>query len=615
MKGGITSGIVYPRLIVELSRKYQFRQVGGASAGAIAATMTAAAQAGQLRGRGTAPFTRLWDIPTDLAHDMPYLFQPSPSTAAAYDVLMAAIRPNWPAVLKIPAVVSLVIRRGFGWFLLGLAVSMVPAVCFVIALLGAPETDAQWWAALRALIVWLPVAIVIGAVVAGIRLTRVTGKAIVDNGFGMCDGHTARGTGPVKPLTDWMDDMLCELVGPLGTDRPVCFKDLWGVAASEAYRALVPAGTGEARAMSPAQRRENRELRDCDCVVMTTDLSHQRPYRFPFDTAEFFWCEECLRKYFPDRVIIHMNVGRQAVTRSDVGDDPTCSIHPAQPLYFLPSAPDIPLVLAARISLSFPGLISAVPFQAVDRSRATDRQGIVTVWFSDGGISSNFPIRFFDAAWPRRPTFGINLAAPHPDHLEMVWRPTPGQAGRLLRYTPITSLGDFLGAIFNSARNWTDSTQVTMPGYRDRVVEIRQRDNEGGMNLQMPPAVITTLANRGAAAGLNLLHGDGNTVPPFDFQWHRWVRHRNAMAGLDELLAGMRELWDWQRGFLDADPAPPLPDWVPRYPLGSAQDRDRFRTAATEIMKLADDLAVLDHPATKGTVPRPEPELRLIPPI
>jgi hypothetical protein len=37
MKGGITSGVVYPTAICELATQYQFRNIGGASAGAIAA--------------------------------------------------------------------------------------------------------------------------------------------------------------------------------------------------------------------------------------------------------------------------------------------------------------------------------------------------------------------------------------------------------------------------------------------------------------------------------------------------------------------------------------------------------------------------------------------------
>ena len=44
MKGGITSGIVYPALVCKLAERYQFKSIGGTSAGAIAASLTAAAE-------------------------------------------------------------------------------------------------------------------------------------------------------------------------------------------------------------------------------------------------------------------------------------------------------------------------------------------------------------------------------------------------------------------------------------------------------------------------------------------------------------------------------------------------------------------------------------------
>lgn len=43
LKGGVTSGVVYPYAILELARRYRFRSVGGTSAGGIAAAFAAAA--------------------------------------------------------------------------------------------------------------------------------------------------------------------------------------------------------------------------------------------------------------------------------------------------------------------------------------------------------------------------------------------------------------------------------------------------------------------------------------------------------------------------------------------------------------------------------------------
>jgi len=56
MKGGITSGVIYPRLVAELSKTHTFRNIGGTSAGAIAAGAAAAAQLGVLSGARSEAF-------------------------------------------------------------------------------------------------------------------------------------------------------------------------------------------------------------------------------------------------------------------------------------------------------------------------------------------------------------------------------------------------------------------------------------------------------------------------------------------------------------------------------------------------------------------------------
>ncbi|WBY08144.1 patatin-like phospholipase family protein [Sphingomonas sp. 7/4-4] len=51
MKGGITSGLVYPRAVLELASRYHFKCIGGTSAGAIAAVAAAGAALGERRMR------------------------------------------------------------------------------------------------------------------------------------------------------------------------------------------------------------------------------------------------------------------------------------------------------------------------------------------------------------------------------------------------------------------------------------------------------------------------------------------------------------------------------------------------------------------------------------
>ena len=50
MQGGTTSGVVYPLAVCDLATAFRFRNVGGASAGAIAAALTAAAELGRSEG-------------------------------------------------------------------------------------------------------------------------------------------------------------------------------------------------------------------------------------------------------------------------------------------------------------------------------------------------------------------------------------------------------------------------------------------------------------------------------------------------------------------------------------------------------------------------------------
>lgn len=632
MKGGITSGIVYPRAVVALSRRYRFRQIGGASAGAIAATMAAAAELGRRReeqvGVGVGEsFRQLDELPTRLGTKLSTLFQPSRETAPAFDVMMVWLEPKHSKISKIIATVRLVVGHAVPLFVAVVLLAMLPALVFDLALIGVH----RWWSLAAALLVWLPVALFVGVVAGAVVLAVRANTAVAANGFGLCNGHARRNARSPVPLTDWMDEELRALAGtpPLGAgapDRPVCFGDLWGDEATVAYRsaftvkphdgpAFVDHSRGGAQ-LPAAERRHLRGLRATDCLVMTTNLSHRRPYRFPFDTQEFFWCETCLGDYFPENVVTQMvgattTVGDMSVGKHDDGTpivtSTVCPRHANQPLLYMPLACDIPLVVAARLSLSFPGLISAVPMYAIDWTRSAEHRQVRPVWFSDGGISSNFPMRFFDAAWPTRPTFGINLSDAHPDTPDMVWRPKPGASGRLPRLLPVTTVAGFVSSILDTMQNWNDTVQITMPGFRDRIVVVRQTSDEGGMNLQMPEDVIQRLADRGREAGENIVLGvPAIGLAPFDFATHRWIRYRDAMAGMDELLTGMRERWD-------DDMAPFVSATDPATHHFEAGANDLEATGA--VMDAALELDRLGHPATQGSVPHPIPDLRLVPPL
>src|SRR5690349_18646601 len=95
MKGGITSGVVYPRAVCALSETYQFKSIGGTSAGAIAAAATAAAELG--RSKGLSSFKELETLPQWLGapgkekgkSNLFTLFQPEAKTRPLFDTLIA----------------------------------------------------------------------------------------------------------------------------------------------------------------------------------------------------------------------------------------------------------------------------------------------------------------------------------------------------------------------------------------------------------------------------------------------------------------------------------------------------------------------------------------------
>src|SRR4051812_25649221 len=88
MKGGVTSGVVYPLAVCELASEYWFKNIGGTSAGAIAAGVTAAAECGRRRTGTNAGFERLAELPDQLAKDkfLLRLFKPDYETTQLFGV-------------------------------------------------------------------------------------------------------------------------------------------------------------------------------------------------------------------------------------------------------------------------------------------------------------------------------------------------------------------------------------------------------------------------------------------------------------------------------------------------------------------------------------------------
>jgi predicted acylesterase/phospholipase RssA len=536
MKGGVTSGVIYPRLVAGLSDRYRFKNIGGTSAGAIAAGASAAAELGRQRGHAGA-FEQLARLPEELGAEVPgarpgprrsrlfTLFQPVPALRRHFDVLVRAL--GKPAVAAVASVIGgMVAMHG----LVALAMAAIGAALLVpYVRLLMPEAGLGPWQKVLAVvglavIAALVAAAVIGAVV--VLFTRSLLRGLKDNGYGLCSGLTQpeeSGQDGQAALTDWLHVYFNELAGKSVDGPPLSFGDLWGP--------------------DPATRRINLE-------VITSAVSQQMVYSIPFrpGTPMFYYDPTEWSRLFPPAVMVAL-----AAPFGSGHDGPVIENAEGRELRPLPRHGDLPVVVAIRMSLSFPLLLSAVPLYAVDWSRTANqrtqaavraaataeqrrrlRLRATRIWFSDGGIGSNLPLHLFDAMLPRHPTFAVNLKAPHPDHVirpedpgndgGRIYLPEDDRGGRL-RYwpepdlidgwehrpagerakAPLAGLAGFLWSIVGTMQNWRDEILFPTPGFRDRIVQISQKADEGGLNLAMPAGTIAALADAGGMAAQRLV--------------------------------------------------------------------------------------------------------------
>jgi predicted acylesterase/phospholipase RssA len=531
MKGGITSGVVYPLAIEVLSNKFFFKNIGGTSAGAIAAVITAAAEYGRRSGHSSS-YDVVKNLPDELRTNgrLLKLFQPSRGTTKTFRVALTALRfksitGRWFGSL------AALIWNFLGWALLGALIGGA-APLFLFKCFRGPVTP------------YLVLGLLWVTVFSGLFLMLAAVKNAVDctsaNGFGFCTGFASTSKSD-PPLTNWLHERIQSAAGK-NSAAPVTFGDLWGA----------PMLKGE----------QLTTLRAINLEVVTTNLTLGRPYTIPFESHQFYFDQTEFAVLFPEPVVKwlveHPHQGHSGVVHSREG----------KPLHPLPDGRDLPLLVAARMSLSFPILLSAIPLYKVDYLSVTsaspeDTEGVVSpravtetkglnveqrtadrCWFSDGGICSNFPIHFFDSPLPRWPTFGIDLEPASPSKKrdrtdeDLVWFPQKPGAGSQLpidnfdQGTSSERLVGFFGAIVNTMQNWRDNIQAIAAGYRDRIVHISLMAGEGGLNLNMKPDLISHLSNRGRIAGELL-------CKYFDFDSHYYARYRITMCGIQDHLTNL----------------------------------------------------------------------------
>ncbi len=600
MKGGITSGVVYPGALVEFSRSYRFRGMGGASAGAIGAAFGAAAE----HGRAAGGFAKLSKLPQELGDGaLGKLFQPQDGTRPLMRLLNAwldsrsIIATLRTATATFPVAALLGALSGLACIVVGVASGGFAG--WVLAVVGLGLLLLGWLAGL------------------GVGVWRVVTRALPQNFFGICRGV---GTAEQPGFTDWLATRIDLCAGLAPGSPPLTFGDLWG------------------------SEREDEE-RQIDLRMVTTCLTMGRPFELPMESRTFFYDPAVWRTLFPAYVVEALEAATPAPPASgpitlDSDWEDSVAAHHEPPLRRLPEARLLPVVVATRLSLSFPVLISAMPMWTIDRRDPANREAVeafrkakkdkttppssglpfVPVWFSDGGLCSNFPVHLFDAPLSTRPTFAINLGpfpedqVPDSDQSLNIDYARSNSEGLTPTHAtlPMNGLGaltTFAKLAGRTARDWQDSSHIAFPGYRDRIVQVFQTGDEGGLNLNMDTTTIGVLSERGSAAARALVeqYAGAHYKPPSATGWdnHRWARYRALMSVLPAWLAAYAD----GKAALAIDPARP-----PSYEMTV-----RGRQLAADLEELLDRAAALVSDADGHAVedltgqPRPQGLLRRVP--
>lgn len=715
MQGGITSGVVYPPVILQLKHSYRFHNIGGTSAGAMAAAAVAASE----YGREKDDFQELTSVRKWLSQkgNMRNLFQPSVETKSLMNLVDIIFVPStlpadaqqqksWAASIRYA------FMRGWNWLirciplrwvgiwatryprpslgtLFGVITAIVLAIVLSLIVFGGFSLLAQtavtpampifWYTLIISglLCIWLGYQV--GGLIDAIwKLSNDT------NFFGICTGHNDKDK---SALTDWISEELDKMACLAEKDRPLTFGHL-----KEKQLCRNSHGQYERCEQGQEQSEEGQDVVDASIALkmITTNLSQGQPYLMPEGLKGFLFKIADMNKLFPAYIVAHLtsHAGTYFITRMDEqGKNPVpVYFTPPDGYAFLPHPHDLPVVVTMRMSLSFPILLSAVPLYTIRASTLTRPETGIALeeadlqpnWFSDGGICNNFPLEFFDAWLPRYPTFGINLTSMPADafqgndpasnsadkhmqkgieqqksikqaNMSLLDQRRPQQASAQIPdvYLPkaqdvqdpawqgFLHTWEFLAAIIGTGLGYRDVMQANLPSYRERVVQIRLNQDEGGLNLNMPPDTIEKIVRKGNEAGDKL-------VNDFKFEQHQWVRFLVLMKQLERNFARVQDVVAQDAPFVklldtlsaDNPPTPPPelpysrpPDWCT---LAKSSVAD-LRTLAENWEKVAKQWedALASKAAQDGTdaeqsttplffhqnSPEPDPVLRITPEV
>ncbi|MCG8346353.1 MAG: patatin-like phospholipase family protein [Chloroflexales bacterium] len=631
MKGGATSGVVYPPAVLGLAPDYRFRSIGGTSAGAIAAATTAAAE----YGRECGGFDHLEQVSRELAEPnmILNLFQPSAKTRPLMDTLFTLAEsweqaPNSRGPRLARDLTRALWKNTPRFCIAGGAVGVGGSMLLTFITGGSVNIGSL---AVAVVAGWL------GGVAAGMyKLSNVLfGDLPNQSYFGICTGLQSAESSDAPVLTNWLSATINRLAGLDVHGPPLTFAQLV--------------------TKKQTMGQPNIELR-----MIAANLNQSRPYVLPFKTRTFLFKEAEMRDFFPGSVVDAM------VQYSHEHACAHFSLDDLPGYHWLPVGDALPVIVATRMSLSFPLLISAIPLYTIKRSALTcahvdklalTEDDLQCNWFSDGGICSNFPIHFFDSWFPTRPTFGINLvSAPEQAFRERAVWEEPDQKTQvfLADYQSITDADHpqiggydlygeshaevrpvylpraddpvfpvwqemngmlpFIKSLFATAQNYRDTLQSQLLSYRDRIVQVRFEPHEGGLNLAMQAETITNIQQKGATASAKIHHY-------FKFDHHQWNRLLVLLALMERQFKDLQETIDeigwenlealFERQRQQMEPT----EEQTHFPFQRDDERwiaetKRRIQALYDLIYQMKDLALLEE-----TPPPPEPVLRITPEI
>jgi Patatin-like phospholipase len=360
--------------------------------GAIAAALTAAAEYRRQSTDSTVGFDKLNTLPDLLSQPVEgktrlfRLFTPQPQTRRVFEVLTAPLKPQKHTDkdgAKLPK--DYVLNKL--WRVLARACNVYPFVPIATLLLGLLYLNAtlprlESTLAIIHVVFTLTAIIVLFLVVMLIVFLVDFGNTVIPNHLGLCTGKTPDGDKSQLAFTDWFEAYADDLAFGDNQHRPAT------------------GDSGDPLTFGDLAQH------DINLKMFTSCVSRGVPLIVPFKQKGIYFRPRDLQPFFSDRIIKHLTEKARDSTTIDEFNK-MHGLTGNEQLYALPEPDDLPVVFGVRFSMSFPILFSAIPlFMKFNLPKATEGSlevveensgdviSLERVYFTDGGICSNFPIDF-----------------------------------------------------------------------------------------------------------------------------------------------------------------------------------------------------------------------------